>query len=506
LLIFENLKIFKAVRMLVQEYFVPHGICAGSEHQGGQHETGTAPVQAAVNFVTTMTVDGKNVDLVNYWFRQSTLAGDELLFRLERQNTTDKPSFEYNLTRYYKDPKVEPVTPPPGAYWQLVPGVVRGDPRADEKLRCTQLNAWRHHLCQGYWRIAQTFQTRKANNIDAFIRGQPLEVTFAPVWQSFLDCRNEDGRSDTYMQSHVTSYQSKKALRAEVTVNGMTWFYDGHKAFTLAMHEDVDKYALSFDSRYCKVHIDTAHFDHASTLNSIHAFPKKALACLHVFFCDAPATLVSKIQPHVHYAKEPAQKFSSSIRPNLNKPNSGTHDQDMFLYQEVSQIPVVNPPIAAGAAYTGEFLLTLTQRQVEAGCSSDFVYAYCKGQPQHYLNFGGEFWTSCDDGEYFNACPHIEVSYENILPNPIVVASTASAPVLRGSGSSAWPDVSRFDGIEVAELPQLHALGAQAPAPAASAESAADAPLLADEAPKKKRTKTLKFFDVSTDGSGRAAE
>ena len=35
--------------------------------QGGLLETGLAPVQAAVNHVTTMTVDGQNRDLVNYW-------------------------------------------------------------------------------------------------------------------------------------------------------------------------------------------------------------------------------------------------------------------------------------------------------------------------------------------------------------------------------------------------------------------------------------------------------
>ncbi len=55
----------------------------------------------------------------------------------------------------------------------------------------------------------------------------------------------------------------------------------------------------------------------------------------------------------------------------------------------------------------------------------------------------------------------------------------------------------------------MHVLGAQAPAPAVceSAESAPDAPLLPEaELPKKKNTKTLKFFDVSTDGSDRPAE
>ena len=54
--------------MLVQK-FIPFGICAGSEHQGGKHELSYMPVQAAVNHVTTMTIDGQSRDLVNYWPR-----------------------------------------------------------------------------------------------------------------------------------------------------------------------------------------------------------------------------------------------------------------------------------------------------------------------------------------------------------------------------------------------------------------------------------------------------
>ena len=129
------------------------------------------------------------------------------------------------------------------------------------------------------------------------------------------------------------------------------------------------------------------------------------------------------------------------------------------------------------------------------------MYAYCSQQPQHYLNFGGDFWTS-SDGEYFNARPTFEVHYEGIKQYASSISSAPSAPALGGGGEAEWQSVSFNGGIQVAELPPLHALGAQAPAPAAP-----DAPLLAEaELPKKKRIKTLKFFDVSTDGSGRAAE
>jgi hypothetical protein len=102
-----DLLIFHVVRTLVQEKFVPHGICAGSEHQGGQHETGTKPVQSAVNFVIPMTVDGKNIDLVNYWYGKSIVAGDELIFRLARKKI-DTTTFV--LSSYYKDPQSKQIS------------------------------------------------------------------------------------------------------------------------------------------------------------------------------------------------------------------------------------------------------------------------------------------------------------------------------------------------------------------------------------------------------------
>ena len=62
---------------------IPFGVAAGSEHQGGKHETGLAPVQAAVNHVTTLTIDGQNRDLVNLWRMVNLSAADQLILRME---------------------------------------------------------------------------------------------------------------------------------------------------------------------------------------------------------------------------------------------------------------------------------------------------------------------------------------------------------------------------------------------------------------------------------------
>jgi hypothetical protein len=257
---FDDFHIFKAIRLLIQHVFVPHGICAGSEHQGGQHEhTGGHPVQAAVNFVTTMTIDGKNVDLVNYWYGLSMVAGDELIFRLEKQEI--KESKEFHLSRYYKEPVSVAVNPysavdhsknPPidHFYWQLVPDIVRKTPVQADTFDDTKW--WCDHRCEGYWRIAQTFQTRAQNNsINAFTRGLPLEVTFAPVFQSFLDCEYDRVEHPEFTH-YVDHYDDTKILEATFTQDKLSWKYENIAAFSVEAKNN--GYVLWSDKKICRVY------------------------------------------------------------------------------------------------------------------------------------------------------------------------------------------------------------------------------------------------------------
>ena len=166
---------------LVSTRLVPFGICAGSENQGGKHETGLAPVQAAANHVTTLTVDGQNRDLVNLWRNVNISAGDNLIFKLVWM-----PTQHYTLNHYYKGIVRQTYVKQKNC-WQLVPAVFE---------MTSSLQASSPHHCDydyrihGYWRIAQCFQhcasyENDPNNIcddTQFLRGQLLQVTFAPVW------------------------------------------------------------------------------------------------------------------------------------------------------------------------------------------------------------------------------------------------------------------------------------------------------------------------------------
>lgn len=176
------------VLKMIKTKVLPFGICAGSEKQGGMHETGLAPVQAAVNHVTTMTVDGQNRDLVNYWRavglsrggRGGLAAGDKLIFRLEWL-----PTKNYTLNHYYKG-TVTQIFSKTESCWQLVPDKFEMDAERNEDFRKFQkahpgLYDYRH---DGYWHIGQSFQHRNAHdgevdhysNDMCFMRGQLLQV------------------------------------------------------------------------------------------------------------------------------------------------------------------------------------------------------------------------------------------------------------------------------------------------------------------------------------------
>lgn len=193
------------VLRILRTHMLPFGICAGSEHQGGKHEKSLLPVQAAVNHVTTMTIDGQNRDLVNYWRQSNINAGDTLTFQPRLMT-----SHYYTLNHYYKAQSVVGFEKP-FTCWQLEPVVLVKCPRwlqdkfSHDALRKaypgpTQPNdqrAWKSYdegkymSPLGYWRIGQMMHFRGShmvpnldiNNAMQYLTGGLLQVTFAPVWE-----------------------------------------------------------------------------------------------------------------------------------------------------------------------------------------------------------------------------------------------------------------------------------------------------------------------------------
>ena len=179
-------------------------------------------MQSAVNYATTMTVDGQNRDLVNYWQRQTICAGDRLIFRLVLANTkrdlspleANAPKTrEFQLTSYHERPVSAPVTTAL-SYWQLQAHILH----ADAELPALEFD----YRLTGYWHIAQSFQGRRECDVrGAQGRGAPLQVTFAPMFVRTGDggaaatealCEEALGQLDAQYEGFLASRDELRTL------------------------------------------------------------------------------------------------------------------------------------------------------------------------------------------------------------------------------------------------------------------------------------------------------
>jgi hypothetical protein len=190
---------------IVRRKIIPIGICAMSEKQGGQHEVGLKPVQAAASFYTTLTVDGQNRDLVNIWRSIDISAGDFLILRLDFLHRGEKnPNTKrvYMLNHYYKDTvtKTLLMDAQTKGTLQLVPDVFSvGYTRKKDKYyeglllalpNSTVAECALDYRQQGYWHIGQTYTKKQCfsdslapTNDGEMMQGQLLQINFAPVWK-----------------------------------------------------------------------------------------------------------------------------------------------------------------------------------------------------------------------------------------------------------------------------------------------------------------------------------
>lgn len=170
----------------------PFGICAGSEKQGGLHQTGLAPITTAVDHVTTLTVDGQNRDLVNLWNCLDLSSGDLLTLELkEVGNLNDYCA--YTLNHYYKGTVHETFaydgTNGNRPVFQVVPSTQKE--WTYNSIQAVKKNK-PGEIIQHYWHIGQMMHQRGRSALpnvvpprddSQYLRGQLLQITFAPTFK-----------------------------------------------------------------------------------------------------------------------------------------------------------------------------------------------------------------------------------------------------------------------------------------------------------------------------------
>jgi hypothetical protein len=85
---------------VVKDLITPFGVPRGSERQGGQHQgIVNRSVTNPVDFVTAMVVDGKVINLANFWRDYDLNAGDDLIMHLEVDPSPPLPFYMHRSER-----------------------------------------------------------------------------------------------------------------------------------------------------------------------------------------------------------------------------------------------------------------------------------------------------------------------------------------------------------------------------------------------------------------------
>ena len=172
----------------------PFGITRGSEKQGGQNEGSLSAANWPVSFIVSLTIDGKESNVLNIWHYHDVHAGDDLVLRLKLM-----PVRPYTLNHYYKSVKRQTWDlsssssdgkQHPGYVWQLVPDVFNLEaPKAKEVEEITRIHAslpknttlMRGERASALLRMKTVVNSRRHHN---FLQVNSVSVPPELDWQS----------------------------------------------------------------------------------------------------------------------------------------------------------------------------------------------------------------------------------------------------------------------------------------------------------------------------------
>jgi hypothetical protein len=220
----------RIANFLISDVIKPFGVPRGSEKQGGQHQgLINKSVTWPVDLVTSMVVDGRVINMVNFWRKDAIDSGDDLLFYLGEssqieyvlshhhgnsgiqkfppldkapsycwKNETNRHESHWHMksswNAYYSktysdvggDPNFlkYPTTTGPDTVFQLFPGVKSSN----------SVDVQRAIWNTGYWHIARSqvmqFKHEESRNIitnaTSVLNGNLLQATFEPTWMDPL--------------------------------------------------------------------------------------------------------------------------------------------------------------------------------------------------------------------------------------------------------------------------------------------------------------------------------
>lgn len=205
------------IKRVVRHLIRPFGIAHGSEKQGGQHEGSLSAVTWPVSFVISLTLDGKDANMVNIWHKYDVEAGNDLVLRLKP--VPIPPGGKYTLNHWAKGLEEKTFTPNTlraleaaagrrvTHIWQLVPDIFSLDYEPASRDDAASMHGAMEGLVpafrpnqpdafcwqeEGYWHIARAqVHSRKYgleeyyyNDMANNLRTGHMDATFQPTFYS----------------------------------------------------------------------------------------------------------------------------------------------------------------------------------------------------------------------------------------------------------------------------------------------------------------------------------
>jgi hypothetical protein len=165
---------------LVRDHFRPIGVVIGSAKQGGQHEVGQKTVTWPCAYIVTVSIDGRNENLCNYWRHLDISSGSDLGFfvHMKPRKTAYILNYSKQLVRKEFAEVVAQNTP---QYPQLCPGMKNFMQSENERPSLT--GYW--HFCMSQAMHQQVTKQQLYHDATSSHVGALILSTVSVVW-----CRN----------------------------------------------------------------------------------------------------------------------------------------------------------------------------------------------------------------------------------------------------------------------------------------------------------------------------
>jgi hypothetical protein len=191
---------------LIRDHFRPLGVVIGSEKQGGQHQGSNTAVTWPVAFIVTISIDGRNENLCNYWRTIDISSGSELGFNIQMKNCSTY-SLNYSKQLVTKSFGVSGHDSSRGMYPQICPCKNHDVVEDPANTRMPKLGYW--HICMSQMMHQKVAKLDSSNNAASFHSGAVLQSTISITWVNRMWNHDLRKRFEDHKKKSMKTYSNR---------------------------------------------------------------------------------------------------------------------------------------------------------------------------------------------------------------------------------------------------------------------------------------------------------